>query len=191
MIQCDFISSLNTDDAILCQNESIMWHVDLRDALNNLLMHQDLLFVRVMLFSCDLLSRSKSLTDGTLSVLPLSERSYIPWLVTEWLMNSKEHDSWISNCALYRKYRFSVCVDKESNIICLLWGYFTSLKKIMNEWLHFFTYSDDLVHNCLWCITALSKQCIKRREQRKTHFTNIKFGSQQQLNSIEHESVFI
>lgn len=81
MIQCDFILSLNTDDTILCQNESIMWPVDLHNTLQNLLMRQD--FVSVMLFSCDLLSHGKSLTDETLSVMPLSEWSYIHCLVTK------------------------------------------------------------------------------------------------------------
>lgn len=77
---------------ILCQNESIIWHVDLHNTLQNLIMRQD--FVSVMLFSCDLLSHSRSLTDETLSVMPLSERSYIHCLVSKWLMDSKGHDCW-------------------------------------------------------------------------------------------------
>lgn len=69
MIQSDFILSLNTDDMILCQNESVMWCTDLRNTLQNLLMRRD--FVSVMLFNCNRLSHSKSLTDETLSAMPL------------------------------------------------------------------------------------------------------------------------
>lgn len=86
---------------ILWRNQSIMWHADLRDTLRNLLMRQD--FVSVMLLSCDLLSHSRSLTDETLSVTPLSERSYIRRLVSKWLMDSTGHDGWdIKLCTVQR-----------------------------------------------------------------------------------------
>lgn len=86
---------------ILWRNQSIMWHADLRDALRNLLMRQD--FVSVMLLSCDLLSHSRSLTDETLSVTPLSEWSYIRRLVSKWLMDSTGHDGWdIKLCTVQR-----------------------------------------------------------------------------------------
>lgn len=58
-----------------------MWHADLRNALRNLLMRQDL--GSVMPLSCDLLSHSRSLTDETLSVTPLSEWSHIRRLVSK------------------------------------------------------------------------------------------------------------
>lgn len=86
---------------ILWRNQSIMWRADLRDTLRNLLMRQD--FVSVMLLSCDLLSHSRSLTDETLSVTPLSEWSYIHRLVSKWLMDSTGHDGWdIKLCTVQR-----------------------------------------------------------------------------------------
>lgn len=86
---------------ILWRNQSIMWHADLRDTLRNLLMRQD--FVSVMLLSCDPLSHSRSLTDETLSVTPLSEWSYIRRLVSKWLMDSTGHDGWdIKLCTVQR-----------------------------------------------------------------------------------------
>lgn len=97
-------------------NENIMWHTDLNNISQNLLMRQD--FASVMLFSCDLLSWWKSLIDETLSVMPLLEWSYISCLVSMWLMDSKGHGGRdIKPCSVQSIWIFfykPVCV-------CLCW----------------------------------------------------------------------
>lgn len=84
------------------KNESITCHADHADALQNLLMRRD--FVSVMPLSCDLLSRGASLTDETLTVMPLfPEWSYIQRLVSE-VINGFKRTRW-------RGYQTAYCTE--------------------------------------------------------------------------------
>lgn len=86
---------------ILWQKQSVTWRGEQRITLRKPLMRGD--FVSVTLLSCDLLSPSRSLTDETLSVMPLSEWSYTRRRVSRWLMDSKGHDGWdIKLCTVQR-----------------------------------------------------------------------------------------
>lgn len=86
---------------ILWQKQSVTWCAVLRATLRKPLVRGD--FVSVTLLGCDLLSPSRSLTDETLSVMPLSQWSYTRRHVSRWLMDSKGHDGWdIKLCTVQR-----------------------------------------------------------------------------------------